>query len=58
MKTRILPILLVLAVAGMAGPVGSQEGKVELTTVKYSGLRDVILKNRGKVILVDVWAEY
>jgi len=29
-----------------------------LKVVKYDGLAEEILKHRGKVILVDFWADY
>ena len=31
---------------------------VNLKIVKYDGLKDVILQNRGKVIFVDFWADF
>jgi thiol-disulfide isomerase/thioredoxin len=41
-------------------PAPAQETKdpAQLQVVKYGGLKDVIHKNRGKVILVDFWADY
>ena len=39
-------------------PVPAQEkagGPVTLRTVKYAGLAEEIVKNRGKVIVVDFW---
>ena len=38
----------------------AQETSVEVTyrIVKYEGLADAVLKNRGKVVLVDFWADY
>jgi thiol-disulfide isomerase/thioredoxin len=41
-----------------AGIAPAQEKKFELTTVKYDGLKQEILKHRGKVVLVDFWATY
>jgi hypothetical protein len=32
--------------------------KVELKTVTYAGLEDVIRQNAGRVIVVDFWADY
>src|SRR5438132_192713 len=34
----------------------AQEKKVEMVPVKYAGLKQEILKQRGKVVLVDFWA--
>lgn len=31
---------------------------VALKIVKYDGLKDIILKNRGKVVFVDFWADF
>src|SRR5437868_10168938 len=50
-----------LTVAGACALSGhSQEAKngIELRVVKYAGLKEVIHKNRGKVILVDFWAYF
>ena len=54
MRIGLLGLTLLLA----AGPAVPQEDTVELTTVKYAGLKDAVLKHRGKVLLIDVWAEY
>lgn len=54
-----LAFLPVLLVAGNGG--GGQEkkgGAVELKVVKYDGLAEAVLKNRGKVVLVDFWGEF
>lgn len=31
---------------------------VQLQVVKYDGLKNAVLKNRGKVILVDFWGTF
>lgn len=31
---------------------------VTLRVVKYDGLKDEVLKNRGKVVLIDFWADF
>jgi thiol-disulfide isomerase/thioredoxin len=36
----------------------AQEMKVEMVPVKYAGLKEEVLKHRGKVVLVDFWAGY
>ena len=46
-------VLLVLASSMLA-----QDGGVDLKTVKYDGLTDQVVKNRGKVVLIDFWASY
>lgn len=53
-----------LALAIVAGffylSAGAQEktDDVTLRVVKYDGLKDEVLKNRGKVVLVDFWADF
>lgn len=34
----------------------TQQKGIELVPVKYSGLKDEVLKHRGKVVIVDFWA--
>jgi thiol-disulfide isomerase/thioredoxin len=34
----------------------AQEKGVTVQEVKYAGLQDLVLKNRGKVVVVDFWA--
>ena len=34
----------------------SQDNKAELIPVKYDGLKQEVLKHRGKVLVVDFWA--
>ena len=36
----------------------AQEKKIEMIPVKYDGLKQEVLKHRGKVVLVDFWAGY
>jgi thiol-disulfide isomerase/thioredoxin len=48
-----LGALLLLA----AGKGKAQETKgVDVQVVKYDGLKDAVLKNRGKVVVVDFWS--
>ena len=49
-----LGTLAVLCVT--AGP--AQDKKIEMIPVKYDGLKQEVLKQRGKVVLVDFWAGY
>src|SRR5439155_11864728 len=60
MMTRIgIPVCLTLwAILGVPGQTQAPKDGVQLQTVKYSGLAEVIHKNRGKVILVDFWADF
>jgi thiol-disulfide isomerase/thioredoxin len=36
----------------------AQEKKIEMVPVKYAGLKEEVVKHRGKVVLVDFWAGY
>ena len=49
-----LGALAVLCVT--AGP--AQDKKTEMIPVKYDGLKEAVLRQRGKVVLVDFWAGY
>lgn len=58
---RLLSVGLVVGmcvlVAGKS--YGQQKGDdISVKVVKYEGLKEVILKNRGKVVLVDFWADF
>ena len=52
---RIIASLLVGAILCVA--VGhTEEKKVVMTHVKYDGLKQEVLKHRGKVVVLDFWA--
>jgi hypothetical protein len=51
------PILALLAVLS-ASIVQSQEPSFEMALIKYDGLKQEVLKQRGKVVIVDFWAGY
>jgi hypothetical protein len=52
--SRIAGVLALLFVLGL-GPALAQEPKVALQVVKYDGLKQAIVQNRGKVVFVDFW---
>jgi hypothetical protein len=54
---RAITPVAVLAIACVAVSQG-QEKKIEMTRVKYDGLKQEVLKHRGKVVVVDFWAGY
>ena len=54
-RTRALAAVGLLG-ALFAGMGGSQEKKAEMIPVKYDGLKQEVLKHRGKVLVVDFWA--
>lgn len=33
-----------------------QDGKIDVKNVSYDGLKELVLKNRGKVVVVDFWS--
>ncbi len=51
-----LVTFLALGILGMVYP--QEKGDVSLRVVKYDGLKEEVLKHRGKVVLVDFWGEY
>jgi thiol-disulfide isomerase/thioredoxin len=48
----LLGVLLLASGAARPQEAGAKGGA---TVVKYAGLADVVLENRGKVVLVDLW---
>ncbi len=45
--------------ASVCGAVGSQPDKqAAMTPVKYEQLKQAVLKQRGKVVIVNFWAGY
>jgi thiol-disulfide isomerase/thioredoxin len=58
--TRILTAAILLGASFFFVPAMAQEKPGEVTSriVKYEGLVDAILKNRGKILVVDFWADY
>jgi hypothetical protein len=58
-STRTAAGLLTLALAlGTAGAREPADAAVTLRPVKYSELQKIIRDQKGKVLLVDFWAEY
>ena len=54
-RIRILASIAILA-AVYAGVAQTPEKSVEVIPVKYDGLKQEVLKHRGKVVVVDFWA--
>jgi thiol-disulfide isomerase/thioredoxin len=52
--TGFAALSLVLVAAGRP----TTDGKVTVAVVKYDGLTDLIKKNKGKVLVLDFWADY
>jgi thiol-disulfide isomerase/thioredoxin len=57
--TRFKMFLSLAGLALLGVAVGqAQEKKIVMTHVKYDGLKQEILKHRGKVVVVDFWATW
>ena len=41
-----------------AGVPAQDKAEITLQVMKYDGLKDLVLKNRGKVVLVDLWGDF
>lgn len=55
-SVAILLIGMVVILGSTTSP--AQEKKIVMTPVKYDGLKQEVLKHRGKVVLVDFWATW
>jgi hypothetical protein len=54
---KTLAALFVVALA--VSPAATQKTPdIDVQIVKYDGLKDAVLKNRGKVILIDFWGYF
>jgi hypothetical protein len=52
-------MLLGIATTLASLPGAAQEkSDIKLEVVKYDGLKDAVLRNRGKVLLIDFWGEF
>jgi len=48
--------LLMCGVALLSIPARAQDpGKLDVSVVKYAGLKDAVARNLGKVVVVDFW---
>jgi thiol-disulfide isomerase/thioredoxin len=53
------PFMFLSAVAVLAAPAQADPpAAVTVRVVRYDGLGDLIKQNRGKVVVVDFWADY
>jgi thiol-disulfide isomerase/thioredoxin len=59
MKTiRGITLLGLFTIIGAALGQTQDDKKITIIPVKYDGLKQEILKHRGKVVMVDFWATY
>jgi hypothetical protein len=54
-KMRHLTSLGALGMLFLAASVARAQEKADVPVVKYAGLAEAVVKNRGKVVLVDIW---
>jgi hypothetical protein len=53
---RTVGLAGVLLLAALSSPAQEKAGgPVTLKTVKYAGLAEAVVQNRGKVVVVDLW---
>lgn len=59
-STRLVSVSLALALvfAGSPRAGGPADGEIALRPVKYSELCQIVRGLKGKVVVVDFWAEY
>ena len=56
-KLRWLALAALLVLAGTTGS-GQENRGVQVKVVKYTGLKDMVVQNRGKVVLIDFWGDF
>ena len=56
--TAAIPVMLLLGTMPLSGQNKTAEPAVTVKTVKYAGLADAVVQQRGKVVLVDFWATW
>ena len=54
MKRIAIPAFAALVLT-MSGGHGQEAKTLDVQIVKYGGLKELVLKNRGKVVVVDIW---
>lgn len=57
-SSRLALLSLCTALGALAGPGQAPPGAVTLKAVTYAELGNTIRKLKGKVIVVDVWADF
>ena len=57
-RMLVSSVLALIAVAGLAAEPASVQSKVEVNVVKYTELAKTIKQLKGKVIVMDLWADW
>jgi hypothetical protein len=57
-RTRSFLCLCLTGIVTLSGNTQEAKDGINLQVVKYDGLKDMVLKNRGKVVLVDFWGVF
>lgn len=55
MKRIALPTFAAMILSMASSGQGQEAKTLDAQIVKYGGLKELILKNRGKVVVVDIW---
>ena len=55
--TRLFLGMGLFGLALLAGPTRAEEGKVKLKLVKYEELTKILAGQKGKVVVIDFWAD-
>ena len=58
MRVRAIVLSLVLFGLSVGTPAQPAAEKVAVKVVRYDGLTDLLKQQRGKVVVVDFWADY
>ena len=55
MRPMFLISTSLLFLGGTIGLPQNKTAEPDVKVIKYDALKDAVLKNRGKVVLVDIW---
>jgi thiol-disulfide isomerase/thioredoxin len=55
---KLFPALGLFGVILMGASLGAQEENIKVDLVKYDALKEAVLRQRGKVVVVDFWADF
>jgi hypothetical protein len=55
---RTIRVGLALGLLALLGPATAADPAIKLKSVKYDDLTKEIRTHKGKIVVVDIWAEY